>query len=95
MAGHQMGQVGVIIWHPLGTHIQLIIFTDLLGGNLGLINVYALNNPQRNVGCRNTWFLTFLHIAIWVFYVDIDTMELNCDKISTCNKMIFEKERLT
>jgi hypothetical protein len=57
--------------------------------------VYALNNPQRNVGCRNTWFLTFLHIAIWVFYVDTNTMELNCDKISTCSKMIFEKEKLT
>ncbi len=95
MVGHQMGQVGVIIWHPLGNHIQLIIFNGLLGGDLGLIIVYALNNPQRNVGCRNTWFLTFLHIAIWVFYVDIDTMELNCDKISTCSKIIFEKEKLT
>jgi len=35
MVGHQVGQVGVIIWHPLGNHIQLIIFNGLLGGDLG------------------------------------------------------------
>jgi hypothetical protein len=37
-------------------------------------------------------FPTYYNLDI---YVDIDTMELNCDKISTCSKVIFEKKRLT
>jgi hypothetical protein len=76
MVGPQMGQVGVIIWHPLGNLIQLIIYNGLLGGELGLINVYALNNPQRNVGCRNTWFLTFLHITIGCFMLTLTQWNL-------------------